>query len=137
MRVYYSKVTINNPLITELNVSVTYRCSVIKRTPKNRKMEAKDILLRAINNTWQTAEAISVKTGIRYHQAAKLLLMLQNEKDVEIKRVDFEDSKHRIRSRYFYRKQKDMASIYNEILGFKVPIAHVAGRVHLLDGVAG
>ena len=135
MRVYYSKVTINNPLITELDAKIIYRCSVIKRTPKNRKMEAKDILLRSINNTWQTAEAISIKTGIRYHQAAKLLLMLSGEKDVEIKRVDFVDSKKRIKSKYLYRKQKDMASIYNSILGFTNPLVHVAGRVHLLDGV--
>lgn len=98
-------------------------------------MEAKDILLRAINNTWQTAEAISVKTGIRYHQAAKLLLMLSGEPNIEIKRVDFIDSKKRVKCKYLYRKQKDMASVYNEILGFKSPPIHAVGRVHLLDGV--
>lgn len=127
MRVYYSR------LLKQVDLEgmevIIYRATIPKRSLRHRKYEAGEILCNALNHNWQTAKELSIKTGIRFHQAVKLLQIVMQTHDIEVKHIEWIDGKRRHRGYTMYRKRKDMASIYNAILGFK-PHPVAAGVVH-------
>jgi hypothetical protein len=115
--------TLTIPLWDEIGTLVVrYRGRFPRKSRKQRKLDNIKRLNDAINGEWQNAKELSMKTGIRYFEAFKLLqTVLWNYYDIEVKEEEWIDERYRQRKRRFYRKKAAPMGLYATIFGVKVP----------------
>lgn len=118
-------------------VIMRYRGWLPRKTQKIKNAENLKLLNSMISGEWQNAKELSDKTGVRFHQAVRLLKIAAYDNNLETKLEEWIDDKHRSRVRTLYRKQKRGDLLLAEIMGMKVydgPHSAANTRKHVCRG---